>query len=240
MKRKLPHTRSCFVCGLNNHAGLKLDFEALYLFGLILLDQLTMFLSRLDGSPQNSFLDLVAALERGAVLPVRSAIWAKLRDEMRWLAFAFRVYRNTFIVHAKRPWQRGTIISRNAFSLFTPAPVGWISSSEQRDHSVAIALIAAKLIPTVSPNVLGDTKPLDLLRRVTNDIGRLELEDDRRIVETAMRCLGTETPSFHDVADRLLRFVIYGVPIAIDTALRSPAGVLLEPPTVAPDSDTQH
>ena len=24
---KLPHTRSCFVCGLNNPLGLKLDFE---------------------------------------------------------------------------------------------------------------------------------------------------------------------------------------------------------------------
>ena len=28
MKRKLPHTRSCFVCGLDNHQGLKLNFEA--------------------------------------------------------------------------------------------------------------------------------------------------------------------------------------------------------------------
>ena len=25
--RRLPHTRSCFVCGLNNPAGLRLDFE---------------------------------------------------------------------------------------------------------------------------------------------------------------------------------------------------------------------
>ncbi len=28
MKRKLPHTRACFVCGLLNPAGLRLDFEA--------------------------------------------------------------------------------------------------------------------------------------------------------------------------------------------------------------------
>jgi hypothetical protein len=195
--------------------GLRLDFEALYMFGLVLLDQIGMFLSRLDSEPEDSFLDLVAKAEMGGAGPVAAAIWAKQRAQMRWLAFVFGVYRNTFIAHAKRPWQRGTVISRNTFTLFTPAPVGWVSKEDVATHNLSVANAATQIFADVSPTALAARGPGELLRRGSDQIGLLD-RSGRDMIEEAIKRLGTETPTFQDVAERILRFVIEMTPLMLD------------------------
>jgi hypothetical protein len=143
---------------------------------------------------------------------------------MRWLAFVFRVYRNTFIAHAKRPWRRATVMSRNTFTLFTPAPVGWVSKEETQAHNLRVANVATTIFADVSPTALGARGPTELLRRVSDQIGLLDLLDrsDREMIEDAIKRLGTETPTFHEVAERILRFVLEMTPLMLD-AVRLPS-----------------
>ena len=109
---------------------MKLDFETLYMFGGILLDQWSLqaiSIGDLKSARKYPFRELVDALDdnRGGAL---SSLWGRTKSDMLWLYYQLRFYRNRFIVHATRPWQRGTTMSvfGDDFDLFTPSPPGWL------------------------------------------------------------------------------------------------------------------
>ena len=113
---------------------MKLDLETLYLFGNILLDQWALQVITIGDTQvrkQHPFRELVEHLDQ-ATDDVLGPLWDRTRDDMLWLHYQLRFYRNRFITHANRPWQRGTTASVMGadFNLFTPTPPGWLDDDK--------------------------------------------------------------------------------------------------------------
>ena len=110
---------------------MKLDFESLYMFGGVLLDQWALLAIAVGNIPcpkQHPFRELVDFLDENPST-VLAPLWEAVKDDALWLYYQLRFYRNRFIVHANRPWQRGTTrtVYGNDFNLFTPTPPGWLN-----------------------------------------------------------------------------------------------------------------
>jgi hypothetical protein len=114
---------------------MQLDFESLYLFGGTLLDQWAYQAIAVGGVPFNErqrekpFISLLDYLEvgKGQDGPL-AVLWKTCGNSMIWIHSYLRVYRNTFVVHANRPWQRGNNrgLYGEDFQLHTPTPPGWL------------------------------------------------------------------------------------------------------------------
>ena len=84
---------------------MKLDLESLYIFGGILLDQIALqaiAVANLTCAKQHPFRELVDLLDcrRDTIL---EPLWVSTKENMLWLYYQLRFYRNRFIVHATRP-----------------------------------------------------------------------------------------------------------------------------------------
>jgi len=95
---------------------MKQDIEALYIFAWIMLDQWALQVFYINGikNPEKSykypFRNLVEELDTEP--PDRlTPLWHKHHEEMLWLDYNIRFYRNRFIVHADKPWQRSKTMS---------------------------------------------------------------------------------------------------------------------------------
>jgi len=122
-----------------------LDMESLYMFGGILLDQWALIAIAIGSltalskavKKEHPYRELVDYFDRGGVSPTLGPLWEKLKPQLLELHYQLRFYRNRFIVHANRPWQRGT--SRTSvgddFILFIPSPPGW-NDEETLDRQI--------------------------------------------------------------------------------------------------------
>jgi hypothetical protein len=186
------------------------DFESLFVFGGMLLDQWSLqviAVGNLQIKKDHPFRNLIWHLEgvRGSRL---DELWQEHKQDMLWLYYQVRFYRNKFVVHESRPWQRGTTHARfgEDFRLHTPSPPGWLNDDEVDAEIRKLVDIA----PSVLQEMIKSWDPSTILRQCFYNIGRIEQKEDRERVAKLYSMKGGLTPTFQDLGEVLYRVISDG------------------------------
>jgi hypothetical protein len=192
------------------------DMESLYIFGDMLLDQWAILAIIVGNLPIRSkdlqtihpFIEVAKYFENGGKC-VLDPIWVKLREELLWLKYQMRFYRNRFIVHANRPWQRGTTRSSfgEEYKLFTPSPPGFLDDKTLDDEIRDLISFAPKNIQDAPDDYWEKSRPGALIERIFNNIGNIPKIQDRERIANIFAQKGGSTPTFQIIAIRLFHFI---------------------------------
>jgi hypothetical protein len=218
---------------------IKMDFESLYLFGSILLDQWSLMATYscgLQNPEDHSFFRMVAFLENDAHDIALKELWEKSKGQMLWLNGQVRFYRNKFVVHAARPWQRGHGRSTfgDDFHLSTPSPPGWLNDKEIAQKIKDLLPLAPKWLKEAPDDYWEKVNAHALLKRLLDHIGGIQDKADRGKVIALAAEYGTSTPTFQVVGDRLLRFICDGTNVLKSIVLRNIGSINIGKPEKYP------
>ncbi len=211
---------------------LKVDYESLFHFGSVLLDQWAYASGYLAGvaTPEDfTFHKLSLEVQGSNVPPALAPIRHGLLRHVRWLYFWMRTYRNAFVVHANRPWQRGVVstVRGDDFSLHTPSPAGWENEEGLHAELLGLRPLAPERIQSASPDSWERTNSKALLAAVIENIGQVDRQADRdRIAYLAGRA-GTQTPTFQVVVGVLADFISQAAVGVQNAALAQPESINL-------------
>lgn len=205
----------------------QLDLETFYVFGGVLLDQWALqaiavgnlSIKKQNLQKQNPFFELIRFFEDGNK-SILDPIWNRLSEEMLWLHYQMRFYRNRFIVHANRPWQRGTARSSygEEYNLHTPTPPGWLDDRTLDEKIKKLIPFAPEHIQKAPNDYWEKARPGALIERVFNNIGNVKRKDDRERIANLFGQKGGSTPSFQIIAKRLFHFVAESTELLCDIA----------------------
>lgn len=202
---------------------MRLDMESLLILGNMTLDQLALFLKlrhQIPGSLSNwkyPFSELHRQIinthnQDTTITSLRSS----LERDIWWLQFNVRSYRNTFIEHLDRPWQRGSSrpVYVEGFSFFIPTPAGSLTDVEERSISDTVE----HLLPDGLRNLPSDhwqRKPRAIVQWLVQHIDTVTSASDREAVGNAWERIGGETVSYEVIARRILAMLEGASAIAI-------------------------
>lgn len=140
--KKFP-SNVCRVLGRSDELTqyMRLDFESLFIFGNILLDQWAIFIAYLMNwkhPEEYDFLQLVVRMDGEGKKGNLYKLWSSMENRMLWLIIHVRAYRNVNIVHLNKPLQLGTTRASyyDEFKLFTPSPPGWYNDVKKKSKSI--------------------------------------------------------------------------------------------------------
>lgn len=200
---------------------MKLDFEALYLFGQMSLDQWSWQALLIGGAGiqrDSPFRRLVVALENDNA-PHLAPLWNRHQQELLWLFWQLRFYRNRFVAHANRPWQRGKTYGHvtDDFCLHTPSPPGWLDG---RTKAAEVRELVDQMPQTVKQAIRNPDSqaPAALLQTMFNRIGEVPEPEVRARIGKLYGDMGGATPTFQVVGRQLLTFALNGTRTLIDIA----------------------
>src|SRR5215831_2257279 len=164
---------------------MKLDFESLYVFGGVLLDQwalLAIAIGNIECPKQHPFRELVDVLDENQNT-VLTPLWTAIKNDALWLYYQLRFYRNRFVVHANRPWQRGTTRSvyGNDFNLFTPTPPGWLDDEALDAEIKSLMHLAPERIRNARDDYWEKARPGRLIEVLFDMIAQFEKADREHI-----------------------------------------------------------
>lgn len=123
------------------------DMESLFIYGNLLLDQWSYVISYIAGYevPKDNreieggmkdlhFAGLLNLLQAKEYAGELSEFWKLHKKDIIWLNFHLRAYRNIFVEHMRKPWQRGTTMASygDDFNFHIPSPVGYVSDTEKK------------------------------------------------------------------------------------------------------------
>jgi len=213
---------------------MKLDIESLYMFGMILLDQWALqsiCIGNLALQKKHPFNELVYYFDSGNN-DILAPIWDQLKEKILWLHYQLRFYRNKFVVHANRPWQRGTTMSvyGDDFNLFIPTPPGWIDDEKANQEITELIYLAPEHIQKASSDYWEKKNPRRLIEILFDNIGNIEKKSDREKIASIFSTVGGSTPTFQILAGNLLEFVKLGTELLCDIAEQNLAYVDLGNP----------
>lgn len=218
--------------GQEVHQQMKLDMESLYIFGNLLLDQWAHIVGYMtnDLDPKKysfaAFVDKVQKKgDKGAVEP----FWAKHRQDILWLFYQLRMYRNVFIEHMRVPRQRGTNRSTNGhdFRLFTPTSYGWLEESQIEEKVRSIYHLAPPYVRLAPARIWQAGNMRNLLEEIFYNIDQIEEQADREKVWNVWNEVGGATPSYDVIAMRLMRFTASSLLTIIELISLHPENVNL-------------
>lgn len=190
---------------------MRLDVESLYIFANLTLDQWSFVIAYCLGVPHPAnyrCVDLVNRLQGStapaALLPLKGQ---HLADAV-WLHYQVRSYRNAFIEHVERPWQRGSTMSvyGEDFNFFICTPVGWIPEVQEKQMIDDIRSLAPKWVADL-PADHWQSKPRAVLEATYREIDQLPRQVDREKVWDVWRQVGGSTVSFEVLGRRLVSFL---------------------------------
>lgn len=210
---------------------MKLDLESLYIFGTMALDQWglqAIHLSTLPLAKKHPFVEVVSALEANKAETI-GGIWSSEREKMLWLHYQIRFYRNRFVTHTNRPWQRGNTraVFGEDFRLFTPTPPGWLDDEECDLGIMSLLPLAPELVQRMQKR---KRRPRALIEFLFEGIGQQENRTDRERIAELYGKVGGQTPSFQTIAERLFDFVKRSTSTLIEIAVANPEKIDLGPP----------
>ena len=210
---------------------MKIDLESLYVFGTVLLDQwalLTAYLLGLPHPEKTTFNKLVGMCEDEEERGAANSIWATCRQQMLWLHYQVRYYRNHFIIHADRPWQRGLTYSPygGSANLFIPSPPGWLNDAEIDQRILALLPLAPQWLQRRPPGSR-EQAPRALLEGLFEHIGEVQRKADRERIAALVGQAGISTPDFTVLGRALLQFIAEATPVVLAGATKYPERVNL-------------
>jgi hypothetical protein len=191
---------------------MKLDMESLYIFGNLLLDQWAHVIAYSTGlrDPEKfNFHSLYNKMASKKDKGILVNMWNSHRKDVYWLYYQLRLYRNIFIEHVTRPWQRGNTMSvyGDDFNLFVPTPPGWLNGVEIEKRLKEIFPLAPKVLRE-APNDYWERKNLHRVLEVTYmNIDQIENQADREKVWNVWKEVGGSSPSYDIIAFRLINFI---------------------------------
>lgn len=206
---------------------LRLDFEVLYVWGMILLDQWALVVKCVCGvkiekrHPFNEIMEIMEAAKGG----VLQGVWVKHKTRILWLFHNFRVFRNTFVSHAVQTWQRGYTrgIGTMDFQLFIPAPPKHRTDENQfRTKICSLVKSAPKSMELVLKNEIERFGAGKVLETMMDKIGDFPRKEDRVLVERLYKQFGGSTPTYQTVVGRLMEFCEGGLKSAVETIKHHP------------------
>jgi hypothetical protein len=216
-------------------AYMQVDLESLYLFGGTLLDQWAYQVIAVGGlsftkeQREKPFIALLDHLEskKGQTSPLKP-FWDECGKSMIWLHCHLRVYRNTFIVHANRPWQRGNTRGTYGedFQLHTPSPPGWLDDAE---IDAKILELGKRAGVSTAENDDEWRRPVLTLQNLMARIADLPKADREEVIRL-YKARGGLTPTFQVIARHLFELIATGTNVLIRIAETDLARVELGPP----------
>jgi hypothetical protein len=208
---------------------LRLDVESLYIFANLALDQWSFVVAYCLGLSQPTsytYRHLVDQLQGARtptqLLPLKSQ---HLADAI-WLQFQVRFYRNAFIEHVERPWQRGSTMGVRGedFNFFICSPVGWIPEETEAEMIDSIRHLAPHWVGKL-PKGHWQSKPRAVLEATYREIDQIPQAADREKVWKVWREIGGSTVSFEALCRRLISFLHESTKALHDSVNENPAEV---------------
>ena len=169
-----------------------------------------------EGHEMN-FLGLLSLLQSKDYKGELSDFWTTHKKDIIWLNFHLRFFRNVFIEHLRKPWQRGNTMGvyTDDFNLHIPAAVGFIKPEKEKKILEEIYPLSPQRLRDM-PDDYWEKKNLKRVLEVTlYFIDELENQNDREKVWKAWDTIGGSTPSYDVIGGRLLNY-IYG---SLDTII---------------------
>ena len=213
---------------------MQLDFETFYILGSIMLDQWSIQAIAVGNLPLKKrypFVELLNFLEEDNE-NILKPLWNKLKKEMLWLHYQLRFYRNRFIIHANRPWQRGTTRSvyGEDYKLHTPTPPGWIDDEKIDEEIKQLIHLAPEYIQKAHDDYWEKARPGALIEKIFDNIGNIEDKEDREKVARIYGQKGGSTPTFQIIARNLFNFVAKGTNMLCNIAKENLSNIDLGKP----------
>ncbi len=225
---KLPSKRLQVVRNKEREANeqMKLDMESLFIFGNLLLEQWTYVIHYLIGETnlkERDFSKLVTTLQSKQNNGLLQPLWDNHYEDLIWLYYQLRAFRNIFIEHIKSPWQNGTSRETygDSFRLATPSPVGWIDEVEIEKKIRKIAYLAPQWAKR-NPAVWNQNNIRQLLEVIFYHIDGVGDRGKQEKVWEVWRQVGGWTPSYDMIAFRLMRFMAQSLLTMTDVITQHP------------------
>jgi hypothetical protein len=190
---------------------MRLDNESLYIFGNMALDQWSFNIAYslgLKNPDKYDFQYLIMQLQAKKYDPKLKPFIDRHFKDAIWLYYQLKFYRNNFIEHVRRPWQRGSTMSvyGDDFNFFIPTPTGWISDEKQVEMIRPILHLAPDAYKRLPDNDW-QKKPRALLEAIFKNIDSIESQVDRENVWNVWKEIGGSVISFHILSNRLIKFL---------------------------------
>lgn len=190
---------------------MRLDNESLYIFGNLTLDQwayTTAYSLGLANPEKYDFQYFITQLQAGTIDPKLNTIKDRHFKDAIWLYYQLRFYRNNFIEHVRRPWQRGSTMKSygDDFNFFIPTPPGWIPDDEQKKMLNSIKHLAPDWTKKL-PAGHWQAKPKAVLEASFKHIEDISSQQDREKIWNVWKELGGSVISFDVLGNRLVKFV---------------------------------
>lgn len=198
------------------------DMESLFIYGNLLLDQWSYVISYIAGYevPKDkkeidsgkidlNFAGLLNLLQAKRYKGELAQFWSTHKKDIIWLNFHLRAYRNIFVEHMRKPWQRGTTMASygDDFNFHIPAPAGYVDEVEKKKILQDVYKLAPKRLKDM-PDDYWEKKNLHRVLEVTlYYIDELDNQSDRDKVWEAWHKLGGSAPSYDTIGIRLLNYV---------------------------------
>jgi hypothetical protein len=202
---------------------MRLDFETLYIFANLALDQWAMLMAALAADLSRDVRDfraLVETLQGRSYAGLLRVLWVRHREAMIWLYYNVRWVRNDFIEHVHIDRQQGNMsgIYTPDFNLFMPAPI-------RIGESLPITEGDERTIRDLGRCYLPDMdvereRVTYVLYQMIGAIGTVTVQSDRECIWNLAKRIGLQTPSYHTVALRLLQFLGDSLETVIETLSR--------------------
>jgi len=202
---------------------MKLDMESLFIFGNLLLEQWTIVIHYVIGEKVTREIDFAKFMtrlqkegDRGLLQP----LWNNHHNDMLWLLYQIKNYRNIFIEHMRDPWQRSTsrLTYGDDFSLGSPAPLDWVGEDEIAKEVKKVRYLA----PRWAKTDWYTKNPRQLLAVIFFHIDEIKELSQREEVWTVWKKLGGWTFSYDMIAFRLMRFLAESIVTMLDVIAQHP------------------
>lgn len=194
------------------HHHMRLDMESLFLFGNLLLEQWTYVILYLVGEKDPGTFDfakLMTKLQGRGDKGLLQSLWDNHHDDMLWLLYQIRNYRNIFIEHVREPRQRGTSMETygDSFRIAGPTPVDWISRDDIEQAVNKVRYLAPKWAkhPDMAWYTIDARQMLEIIFFYIDEIKE---HYQREQVWSVWKKIGGWTFSYDMIAFRLMRFIV--------------------------------
>ncbi len=203
----------------NLREQMRQDMESLFIYGNLLLDQWSYVIGYvagyevpkdqkeiLSGKKDLNFAGLLNLLQAKEYTGELAQFWNLHKKDIIWLNFHLRAYRNIFVEHMRKPWQRGTTMASygDDFNFHIPTPVGYVNEVEKKKVLQEIYKLAPQRLKDM-PDDYWEKKNLHRVLEVTlYYIDELDNQSDRDKVWEVWHKLGGSAPSYDTIGIRLL------------------------------------
>lgn len=179
--------------------------------------------------PEINFVGLLNLLQSKSYKGELSDFWTKHKKDIIWLNFHLRFFRNVFIEHLRKPWQRGNTMGlyTDDFNLHIPAAVGFVSQREEKKTLEEIYPLAPQRLKDMPDDYWEKNSLRRVLEVTLFYIDEIESQVDRQKVWDAWHKLGGSTPSYDTIGARLFTYIFSSLDTIIDFIDKYPNKVKL-------------